>query len=140
MDSRQESLLAGIQDESARLKADIAAFFSARWRLARLEMQTAAYSVRRLIVALAVAAGLIATSLPVLIVAWAKAWEGWLNISFAGWAALFGFGMIAFAAALAWFSYRRFRGDFVGLEQSLEELREDIAWLEERFLRAKDES
>lgn len=137
MDSRQEPLFAGIQDESARLKTDIAEFFRLRWRLARIEIQIALRSALRLIVALAVAAVLLLCSLPVLVIAWAKAWDGWLSISFAGWAAIFGFGMVLFAAGLAGLSYRRFRAEFVGLEQSFEEFSEDLAWFEERFTRTE---
>jgi hypothetical protein len=137
VDSWHEPLFAGIQDESSRLKSDVAEFFRLRWRLARLEIQTAVHSARRLAIAVAVAAVLLLCSLPVLVVAWAKAWDGWLSISFAGWAAIFGLGMALFAAGLAGLSYQRFRAEFVGLEQSFEEFSEDIAWLEERLTRVK---
>ncbi len=140
MASPQEPLLAGIQDESARLKSDVADFLRVRWRLAWLEVQTAARSACRLAVVLAVAVLLVLSSLPVLAVALAKTWEGWLSVSFAGWLAIFGFGTLALAGMLALFSYLRFRSEFVGLEQTLEELREDVAWLEERFSRDKDEA
>ena len=133
MDNDREPLFAGIKDETSRLKSDFAELLRVRWRLGKLEVQTAADSAKRLAIAAAVAALLVVASLPVLVVALAKALDGALGIAFAGWAAIFGCGMLLFAAALAWVRYRRFRAEFVGLEQSLEELREDFVWLEERL-------
>ena len=129
------SLFEGIKEDSSRLKSDFSELISVRWKLAKHEVQTAVHSVRRLVVALAIAAVLVLTALPVLIVALAKIWDGWLNIPFAGWLAIFGFGMLVIAGLLAWFRYRRFREEFIGLEQSLEEFREDLLWLEERLTR-----
>lgn len=133
MDEEREPLFAGIKDETSRLKSDFAELLRVRWRLGKLEVQTAAHSAKRLVVAAIVAILLVLVSLPVLVVALAKALDGVLQIAFAGWLAIFGFGMLLFAAGLAWLRYRRFRAEFVGLEQSIEELREDVLWLEERL-------
>lgn len=133
MDDDREPLFAGIKDETSRLRSDFAELLRVRWRLGRLEVQTAAHSAKRLAVGAIVALLLVLVSLPVLVVALAKALDGVLHVAFAGWLAIFGFGMLCFAAGLAWFRYRRFRAEFVGLEQSIEELREDVLWLEERL-------
>lgn len=133
MDDDREPLLAGIKDETSRLKSDFAELLRVRWQLGKLEVQTAADSAKRLATGTLAAALLVLVSLPVLVVALARVLDGALKIPFAGWLAIFGFGMLLFAAALGWFRYRRFRAEFVGLEQSLEELREDVVWLEERL-------
>ena len=133
MDNDREPLLAGIKDETSRLKSDVAELLSVRWRLGKLEIQAAAHSAQRLAAGAMIALLLVLVSLPVLVVALASALDGALGVALAGWSAIFGFGMLLSAAALGWFRYRRFRAEFVGLEQSLEELREDVIWLEERF-------
>lgn len=133
MDDEREPLLAGIKDETSRLKSDFAELLRVRWQLGKLELQTAANSAKRLATGVVVAALAALVALPVLVVALARVLAGALGIAFAGWLAIFGFGMLLFAAALAWFRYRHFRAEFVGLEQSLEELREDVVWLEERL-------
>jgi hypothetical protein len=135
METDREPLFAGIKDESSRLKSDFAELLRVRWQLGKLEAQTAVYSLRGLAITLAVAALLALVALPVLVVALAKALDGAAGIPFAGWAAIFGCGMLIVAAGLAWFRYRRFRAEFAGFEQSLEELREDFVWLEERLTR-----
>ena len=135
MESDREPLFAGIKDESSRLKSDVVELLRVRWQLGKLEAQTAANSIRGLAIAVAVAALLVIVALPVLVVAVAKALDGLAGIPFAGWAAIFGGGMLIVALALAWFRYRRFRAEFAGFEQSLEELREDFVWLEERLTR-----
>ncbi|HUY91090.1 MAG TPA: phage holin family protein [Pirellulales bacterium] len=133
MDDDREPLFAGIKDETSRLKSDFAQLLRVRWQLGKLEVRTAAHSAKRLAAGAIIALLLVLVSLPVLVVALAHALDGVLHIAFAGWLAVFGFGMLLFAAALAWFRYQRFRAEFVGLEQSLEELREDVVWLEERL-------
>lgn len=138
MDDEREPLFAGIKDETSRLKSDFAELLRVRWRLGKLEVQTAAHSAKRLAVAAVIALALVLISLPVLVVALAKTLDGVLDVPFAGWLAIFGFGMLLFAAGLAWFRYRRFRAEFVGLEQSVEELREDVLWLEERLAGRRD--
>ena len=40
-------------------------------------------------------------------------------------------GLLVAAALVAWLAWRRFRRRFVGLEETLEELREDLVWLQE---------
>lgn len=134
MDDDREPLLGGIKDETSRLKSDFVNLLRVRWQLGRLEVQTAAHSAKRLATAAVIALLLVIVSLPVLVVALARVLDGVLGVAFVGWLAVFGFGMLLIAAALAWFRYQRFCAEFVGLEQSLEELREDVLWLEEHFV------
>ena len=47
------------------------------------------------------------------------------------WTMILGVGVIVVAILLALVSWFRFRRRWVGLEQTLEELHEDLAWLKE---------
>ena len=42
------------------------------------------------------------------------------------------------AALAAWTRWRRFRQEFVGFEQTIEELHEDVVWLRERFAKREE--
>jgi hypothetical protein len=129
----QEPLFAGIKAEAADLKADIVSLARLRWQLAKLEAVAAAQSVRRfaLVVVFAAVAALIA--LNVLVVAAADVLDGRLGVPRWGWLLLFGIWLLATAAWAAWVRWQRFRREFVGFEQTFEELREDIVWLRERL-------
>jgi uncharacterized membrane protein YbhN (UPF0104 family) len=128
-----ESLFDGVKAEAARLKSDIASLARLRWQLARLEATSAACSLRRLVVVLAAAALAALVALPILLVALSDALDGRLGVPRWGWLLAFGFGLLLTAALAVWARWRRFRQEFVGFEQTLEELREDVVWLRERF-------
>jgi hypothetical protein len=133
-----ESLFDGVKAEAARLKSDIASLAQLRWQLARLEATAAACSLRRLAVVLTVAALAALVALPILLVALADALDGRLGVPRWGWLLAFGFGLLLTAALAAWSRWRRFRQEFVGFEQTLEELREDVVWLRERFAKREE--
>ncbi|HEV3007270.1 MAG TPA: phage holin family protein [Pirellulales bacterium] len=133
MPTDQEPLFAGVKAQATGLKSDIAALARLRWQLARLEAAAAAQSIRRLALVVAVAALAALVALSVLVVALADVLDGRLGVPRWGWLSFFGFGLLATAALSAWMRWRRFRREFVGFEQTMEELREDITWLGERF-------
>lgn len=102
-----------------------------RGQLARLELSVAARQLRRLGTVWTLAALMILVSLPLWLVALADTLHDVLGISRAGWLCLIA-GLLTVAATLAmWTAWRRFRRAFVGLEETLEELREDMLWLRE---------
>lgn len=111
--------LSGMADEAAQLA-------SLRWRLAEIELRQSAETTRRFSIRAIIGAVLVLTSLPVFVVAL----SAWLLPSLA-WAWLSGLILLVGGLAVAWFAWRRFRRDFHGLEQSLEEVREDLAWVKE---------
>ncbi|HEY2841287.1 MAG TPA: phage holin family protein [Pirellulales bacterium] len=125
-----ETLLGPLLAELAGLRAELRGAAEARWRLARLELGAALRDIVRLSIAIVVAALLALVSLPVLIVAVADLLAGRLGISRTGWLFIEFGALVLIAAATAWLSWRRFRSHFVGLEETLEVLREDIASLE----------
>ena len=112
-----------------RLRGDLHGLALAHWRLAQIELQAALTEARRLAIG-GVAAGLLAlVSLPVLVVALAEALDGRQGISRLGWLAIFGGVLLIGGVAAGWLAWRRFRSRFVGLEETLDELREDAHWL-----------
>jgi hypothetical protein len=131
--SEPEPLLAGVAAEALRLKSDLATLLHLRWQLARLEATAAARSLRRLAVVVAAAVLAAIVALPVLLIALAEALDGRLGVPRWGWLVIFGFGLLLAAVAAAWTRWHRFRREFVGFEQTLEELHEDIVWLREKL-------
>jgi len=123
--------LAAFKAELASLTADIAEMLTLRARLAALELRVAKAQIQRLAIALGIAAVLGLTALPLLAVSAAHLLNGRLGISEAGWLVIMAAALLVTALLGAWLACRSFRGRFVGLEESLEELREDLLWLRE---------
>jgi uncharacterized membrane protein YqjE len=129
----EPSLLDGLKTECQRTAADLRQLALARWQLARLELVAAKTSVQRYGVSLAVAGVLVLVSLPVLVVALVDAMGTPLGLPRWFWLSVAGVLMLAGAGALAWLARRRFQYEFVGLEETMEEFREDMEWFKEWF-------
>ena len=99
--------------------------------MARLEIAEAVSSVKRLVIFLMVVAVMALSVLPILAVCSAELLGGRLGISKAVWLLILGLGLLAGAALVGGLTWRRFRHRFAGLRQTVEELREDLVWLEE---------
>lgn len=138
MPNDHEPLFAGVKTEAARLKSDIAALAQLRWQLARLEATAAARSLRRLAGVLMAAALAAVVTLPLVFVALADVLDGRLGVPRWGWLLAMGLGSLLTAALAAWTRWRRFRQEFVGFEQTIEELHEDVVWLRERFAKREE--
>jgi len=127
-----------VKHEVARLAAGFEAMVALRFKLARLEFDAAVGSIKRLGLVWAVAATMGLTALPVLVVGIALL----LPLSDAmraGFLLLVGLVLIVGAILAGWSAWRRFRREFVGLEESLEELREDLVWVREWAGRSDEE-
>jgi hypothetical protein len=120
-----------LRREITRLGTDLQAIVRLRWRLAQLECRDAVGEVRRLAIVLVPAGVATIVSLSLGAVAGADLLEGYLGFSRAGWLAVCGAGLLAAAVAAAWLAWRRFRRQFTGLRESLEELHEDAVWFRE---------
>jgi hypothetical protein len=123
-----------------RLLADVREMLALRWKLARLELCEALGSMRRLAVALAVAAALTTAGLSALVVAWAESLDRHLGMSREAWLTAFGLGLLGLGillGALAWWTFRR---RFTALEETFEEIREDLIWLSEWIGRPPSET
>jgi uncharacterized membrane protein YqjE len=130
--STKQPLLADVREELGSLGAELREMASARLELARLEIAADLLSVKRLAAAWLVVAVMALTSLSLLAVWLAEVLSELTRIPRGGW--LLGFAACLFLASgiggyLAW---RRFRRNFLGLRETLEELREDALWLREK--------
>jgi uncharacterized membrane protein YqjE len=121
-------LFADAQDQIARLAADLWQMVDLRWQLARLELEAAFRSVRRLAILWATAAVMASTALPLLVLGVVQLLPEEARV-YGLW--IFALGLLMAAAVVGWLAWRRFRRRFTGLEETLEELREDLVWLQE---------
>jgi len=131
-DPTQRPLLADLRTELGALGGELREMASQRWELARLELQADLLSAKRLAIAWLAAAVMALTALPLLAVCLAEALDGWGHIARGSWLLIFAGGMLIVALGGGHLAWRRFRRRFVGLQETLEELREDLVWLQEK--------
>ncbi len=140
VDQPDRPLLSALQDEVARLADNLGQMASLRWELARREALAGLRAAQRLAAAMAVALVLALATLPLVAVAVAWCLDGCCGMAWHVWLLIFAAGLLAGAALVALLAWRRFRREFVPLTETLEELREDVAWLREwTGRRRKDE-
>jgi hypothetical protein len=132
MKTTERPLLADLRAELGAMGGELREMASARWELARLELQADLLSVKRLAIAWLAAAVMALAALPLLAVCAAEALDGCGNIPRGGWLLIFADGLLMLALGGSYFAWRRFRRRFVGLQETLEELREDLVWLQEK--------
>jgi len=131
MADNKRPLLADLKDEIGSLDTDLREMARLRWELANLELRAAVETVKRLAIMLAAVAITALSALPLLAVAFAQLLDGWLSISFAGWLLIFGFGLLIGSGVFGYLAWRHFCRRFTGMEQTLEEFREDLVWLKQ---------
>lgn len=124
-------LLGELQEELSGMATELGELAKLRLRLAEIELRESAQTTKRFAVWAVVAAILVLTSLPVLVVA-LSAWLSEVTVlSGMAWNLILGLLLAIGGVAAFWSSWRRFRRDFRGLEESIEELREDLVWVKE---------
>jgi uncharacterized membrane protein YqjE len=131
MSSPDRSLLADLQKELRFLAADVQEMVQLRWELARLELQADLRNIKRLVIFFCAAAVMILTALPLLVSYLAEKLDGWQGIARGGWLLIFGLVLLGAGAVVALGAWIWFRRRFLGLQESLEELREDLEWMKE---------
>jgi hypothetical protein len=136
-DSVNRPLLADIRTELGALGGELREMAAQRWELARLELEADCRSAQRLAIAWLAAAIMTLTALPLLAVSAADALDGWGDIARVGWLLIFAGALLVLALAIGVLAWRRFRRRFIGLQETLEELREDLVWLRETKVRDK---
>lgn len=128
----EKPLFGPLRQEIAGAQAELDEMARLRWQLAKLEGTRAVAQIKRLAIVLGIAAVMVLTSLPVLVVWSAETLAIHAGVFPArGWMLLLAMALLATATAAGWLAYRRFRRQFTGLEETLEELREDMVWLRE---------
>ena len=105
---------------------------AARLELARLEIAADLLSAKRLAVAWLVALVMALTSLPLVAVWLAEVLGELTGIPRGGWLLGFAACLLLAAGVGGYLAWRRFRRNFLGLRETLEELREDVLWLKEK--------
>jgi hypothetical protein len=131
MPDDKPSLFAGLRDELGGLSTEAVRWFRAHWELARIEIEADLRKVRHLAIALMIAGVLALAVLPLWVGALAWQLRGWAGLGFGAWLVLFGLGLVLSAALGGLLAWRRFRRRYSGLQETLEELREDLVWLGE---------
>ncbi len=132
MNDSSKPLLAGVREELGSLGAELREMAAARLELARLEIAADLHSAKRLAVVWAVALALALTSLPLVAVWMADVFSEWTGVARGGWLLGFAACLLLASGIGGYLAWRRFRRDFVGLRETLEELREDLLWLNEK--------
>ena len=130
-DSTDQPLLADVRAELNALGGELRETILARWELARLELETDFLSAKRLAIAWLAAAVMGLTAIPLVAVCVADALDGWADMTRDGWLLVFAGGLLILAMAGAHLAWRRFRRRFLGMRETIEELREDLVWLKE---------
>jgi uncharacterized membrane protein YqjE len=115
----------------ATLSGEFRRMAQLRWELAELELRGDLARLKRLVVAWGVAAVLALAVMPVLAVWLAAILEQQFQVSPLVSLPVLAGGLLIVAGGVAWGSWSRFRAKLSGLEETLEELREDMVWLEE---------
>jgi hypothetical protein len=129
--NQQRPLLADVREELAALLAELRETASARWQLARLELKADLRAAKRLMVAWLVAGLLAAAVVPLAAVNLADTMDGCAGVSRGVWLSILGAGLLLAAGSIGCCAWRRFRRSFIGLRETIEELREDCVWLRE---------
>jgi hypothetical protein len=131
-DSKDPPLLDELRTELGSLGAELRAIAAARWELARLEIASDLQSTRRLAVACLASAVMALATLPLAVSALADALDCRLGVPRIGWLLIFAGALLLLAAMSGSLAWRRFRQDFTGLRETLEELQEDAVWMKEK--------
>jgi uncharacterized membrane protein YqjE len=130
--SPERPLFADLRDEIVALGAEVREMAQARWELARLELQADLRAAKRLAMAWLLSAVLALTALPLGVACLADLLDGRAGIHRYGWLLIFAAGLIVLALAGGYLAWRRFWRKFTGLRETIEELREDLVWMQER--------
>jgi protein-S-isoprenylcysteine O-methyltransferase Ste14 len=131
MPQPEQPLFRHLRDELASLAGEGREMLGLRWELARLEMREDAQAASRLARIALIAAIMALTALPLLTTAAAFGLGHWTRLSVAAWLVILGVLLLAIAAASAYAAWCRFRREFTGMAETLEELREDLLWIKE---------
>jgi hypothetical protein len=139
MNDSSKPLLADVRNELGSLGAELREMAAARLELARLEIVSDLLSAKRLAATWIVAAVMVLTALPLVAVWVAEVLSELTGIPRGGWLLGFAGCLFLFAGIGGHLAWRRFRRNFLGLRETLEELREDLLWLKEKSDKGPEE-
>lgn len=127
----ERPLLADLRTEAAQFGAELRQMFQLRWQLAQIELESDARAVRRLAICLGTAGVMSLTALPLLVASGAELLARYTTLSTTAWLGILGGALLVLALLLGTLAWCRFRRELVALEETREELREDLVWLRE---------
>jgi uncharacterized membrane protein YqjE len=131
MTEADDNLFSGIATEGRRLRNDLGEMLAARAALAQLELAESARQTARCGVVLTVAVVLLVSAVPMTVATLALACAACFAQPPIAWLAASALLLVLVAALIAWLALRNFRRDFIGLRDTLAELREDLVWFRE---------
>lgn len=131
MTDRNRPVLSGLRDGLGALAGELAESLKLRLELAQLELTEDYRAGKRLGLVLAAALVMALTSLPLFLASLAETLDGVGRIGRAGWLLVFALVLVLIATSSSAVAWRRFRRNMAGLQQTIEELREDLLWLRE---------
>ena len=130
-DSPDDGPFSRIGEDVDGLLEDAREFADARYQLAQLEVQQSVGAIKRVVIGSAAAGVMALVALPTMLVLLAELLATWTTWEPEIWLAILGCGLLVSAAAVFVMSRRRFQREFVGLQDTLAELKEDVVWLRE---------
>ena len=126
-----EPLFSPLKRQMAGISAEAKAMLAARAELLGLELSAARSSVVRLVVAVLLGCLILLVALPMATVAFSQQLARWFSLDPLAVLWVFTLMMFVGGTGLIYGSWRRFRREFHGVEDSIAELREDLMWMQE---------
>lgn len=139
-DAQPTKTLDSLRGELREFGDELAELAGARWQLLRLELDDARRVSLRLAISLSVFAMLASAGCTLLLAALGDRLDGVWGIARWGWFGLASLTLLILSGLGLAMALRRFRREFVGLRDSLEELHEDAVWVREWFDLARSRS
>ncbi len=126
-----EPPLAELRTAADAVGSELRELVDLRLQLARLEIESDARAIKRLAAIVSAAAVLILTAMPLAASCAAEWLDGRLGIGRAGWLLWMALILLGSGGALGGVVWRRLRRGFTLLDQTRQELREDLVWMGE---------
>ena len=129
-----------IGKDLVRSWSELTEMISLRRQLAEAEIRSDVALARWVVVVGGIGLVVVLCGLPVLLVSLALQFENWIGADSHFWSIFLGIVLVVAGALTMWTVWQRFRHEFLGLRESLGELKEDLVWLREWVEDQKDSS
>lgn len=113
--------------------SDLAEMLQLRQELAETEIKSDLAASKRLVIAGGIGGVAVVTALPLLLAVVSTRIDNYFQFSFPWTACCLSLLLLIVGGLIGWSAWRRFRCEFLGLRESIQELQEDLVWLRERF-------
>ena len=113
--------------------ADLVDMLQLRQELAEAEIKSDLRASKRFVFLGGLGLATVVTALPLLLTVVSAQIDAVYQFSFPWTACCLGLFLLFVGSLIGWTAWRRFRAEFLGLRDSIQELQEDLVWLRERF-------